>query len=379
MSDSAQDNIQWYAQTLRDWFLKHGRKLPWREAPTPYEVWVSELMLQQTQVVTVLPYYARWLERFPTVEALARADISEVLQLWAGLGYYRRARFLHEGAQIITQQFGGNFPTDIKELKKIRGIGSYTAGAIASFAFHQNTAAIDGNVERVMARFFGISGDLSRGKTRQALEATANAVAACGHASDTNQAMMDLGTSACAKIAHCESCPLSQRCFAVKHGLTESPPEKKTPPQKSQEFRACLILTEPDGNCLIARRRSDLLLGGLWEFPMITLSKDSPDPEAAVRLPRHHLWDAALSNIPQHWKYSGHQVSHIFTHIKMTVLIDTAHCESLAPLLKLQTETYDAFDTASLKDLADTHAISTLMKKLARAATARQPQPKLPI
>lgn len=378
MSIKSMDDIAWCAHHLREWYLRNKRDLPWRNHPSPYQVWVSELMLQQTQVVTVLPYYARWMERFPSIQALANADISEVLQLWAGLGYYRRARFLHEGAQIIVNQFGGEFPQNIADLKKIRGIGEYTAGAIAAFAFHQNIAAIDGNAERVLARFFGITGDLTRGVSRKVLENTANAVAACGNASDTNQAIMDLGTSCCAKIAHCASCPLAERCFALKNGRTESLPEKKAPPQKSTEFRACLILIDAAQNCLIARRRSDLLLGGLWEFPMITISKNAADAPSQLRLPRQALWRDNFGDMIHGWHATDKQVTHIFTHIKMTVVIDTAQCSDFGQIMQMQTDTYDAFACAKLQDIAQTCAISTLMKKLITAAL-KPGQKTLPI
>ena len=373
------NDTEWFASTLRDWFLQNGRKLPWRDQPSPYEVWVSELMLQQTQVVTVLPYYARWLERFPSVQALASADISEVLQLWAGLGYYRRARFLHEGAKLIVDRYGGTFPDDPEELKKIRGIGSYTAGAIAAFAFHKDTPAIDGYVERVISRFFGIDGDLSRGEPLKLLHQTAHKVAAHGHAADTNQAMMDLGASCCAKIARCAACPLAERCFALKHGLTEALPTPKAAPAKTDEYRACLLLRQDDGRCLIARRRSELLLGGLWEFPMITICKNSTNAVSECRLPRHLLWKNALADIPNHWNTSNIQITHVFTHIKMTVILDTAQCATFEPLLNLQNATYDSFNSVSLKDIPSQYAISTLMKKIIKAAQRIDMQKTLPL
>ena len=176
------ENCRYFWSNLGDWFAVCKRDLPWRNAPSPYEVWVSELMLQQTQVSTVLPYYERWMKRFPDIHALASSNIDDVLGAWAGLGYYRRARYLHAGAQYIASQCGGVFPSTIEALRKIPGVGDYTSGAIASFAFGQNVPAIDGNAERVFSRFFGIEGDMTRGASRKRLVELADHVAKLGDA-----------------------------------------------------------------------------------------------------------------------------------------------------------------------------------------------------
>ncbi len=366
----------WFEATICKWFQHEGRKLPWRNAPTAYEVWVSEIMLQQTQVVTVIPYYERWMKRFPDVYSLASADIEEVLRYWAGLGYYRRARYLHEGANVIVNQYGGEFPSDLKALEKIPGIGAYTAGAIASFAFKANVPAVDGNAERVLSRFFGISGDLSTKEPRRFLEHAAELIAACGHASDSNQAIMDIGAGCCSKTPQCDVCPLVSQCYAAKNGLAETLPYKKQRIQKYDEFRAALQLKVPDGRYLLARRASNGLLGGLWEFPMITISKGKGEAhqksaELQMRLCRTERWMEYLNgfstrngdNCITDWQFDKAVVSHTFTHIEMRVYLDSAVCRENLDLVS-QIPEYDMFSFAFIEEIESQYAISSLMKKL---------------
>ncbi|MBQ9396523.1 MAG: A/G-specific adenine glycosylase [Proteobacteria bacterium] len=364
------NDLEWFVESLRAWFAENGRDLPWRHAPTPYEVWVSELMLQQTQVITVIPYYEHWLKRFPDIAALANAPIDEVLTYWAGLGYYRRARYLHEGAKKILTDFDGQFPQSIQELRSIPGIGAYTAGAIASFAFHQNVPAVDGNAHRVLARFFGIAGDLTSGEPAHLLDSTANQVAAIGYASVVNQAVMDIGASCCSKAPQCNVCPLAERCYAMRNGLTDAIPFKKKRVEKYDEFRAALRLT-CDDNVLIARRRSDILLGGLWEFPMITISRGKGaahrrDADLQMRLPRTSLWQSFLASVFPTCPLSDLQtlqntVSHTFTHIEMKVALDCAQCAQMPEITGVSGD-YDAFQW--VREISSQFAISSLMKKL---------------
>ena len=358
---------QWFSHTLRGWFLKNGRQLPWRNDPTPYQVWVSEIMLQQTQVVTVIPYYERWMEVFPNVEALACASLDEVLKLWAGLGYYRRARYLHEGAKVIVEQYGGVFPTDVKVLLKIPGIGAYTAGAIASFAFKQNVPAIDGNAERVLSRFFGILGDV-RGAARGTLENIANEVASFGNSSDVNQAIMDLGASFCGKSAQCVYCPIAPKCYANAHDMAEKLPMPKVRIEKTDEFRVALHLTASNGKILIAQRSKDALLGGLWEFPMVTLMRGKGKKEKANELlgqVRIELWNEwCLQNdiILKDWHSTEKYITHTFTHIQMRVDLDEGICDS-TPLIAPNLD-YDDFKWVEWNDIGKKYPISTMMKKV---------------
>lgn len=366
------NDFEWFVDSLRSWFSANGRDLPWRHNPTPYEVWVSELMLQQTQVVSVLPYYQRWLQRFPDITTLAQAPVDEVLTYWAGLGYYRRARYLHEGSKKILADFGGRFPQSINELRTIPGIGAYTAGAIASFAFHQNVPAVDGNAQRVFARFFGIAGDLASGQSARQLESVAMQVAAVGHASVVNQAVMDIGSSCCSKKTHCEVCPLANRCTALQCGLTESIPFKKKRVEKYDEFRAALRLC-CDDLVLIARRRSDVLLGGLWEFPMMTISRGKGaahrrEADLKMRLPRIALWQSWMADDNAHPMLTDFHtcqttVSHTFTHIEMKVALDCAKCSQIIDM-NVDAADYDAFKWTRPDGILTQFAVSSLMKKL---------------
>ena len=366
------NEFEWFVESLRAWFAENGRDLPWRHTPTPYEVWVSELMLQQTQVVTVIPYYERWLKRFPDIRSLAEAPVDEVLTYWAGLGYYRRARYLHDGAKKLIADFDGVFPQSVQELRTIPGIGAYTAGAIASFAFGQNVPAVDGNAQRVLARFFGIAGDLTAGEPAHQLDLAANQIAAIGHAPVVNQAIMDIGASCCSKSVQCSICPLSERCYALRNGLTESIPFKKKRSEKYDEYRAALRLSCND-YVFVARRRSDILLGGLWEFPMITISRGKGaahrrEAGLKMRLPRVVQWQTGLSAMARDgvitdFKTLPDTVCHTFTHIEMRVVLDCARCSEMVDITGNSGD-YDAFQWVRVDEISSRFAVSSLMKKL---------------
>ena len=360
--------MQFFHQTLLTWFHQYGRDLPWRHAPGPYQVWVSEIMLQQTQVATVIPYYERWMMRFPDILSLAQASVDEVLTLWAGLGYYRRARYLHEGARAIVEQYGGKFPQTLENLRKIPGIGPYTAGAIASFAFGQNVPAIDGNAERVLSRYFGIFGDLTRGEGKKNLSATGHQLADLGNSSDINQAIMDIGSSCCSRIAQCEQCPLHSHCYALKHGLTQTLPQKKQAIEKYDEYRVALCLSVPNGSVLLARRRPHILLGGLWEYPMVTIARGKHIAPPNLRLPRKNMWSEWLSahhpnSLLTNWTTHAQQIEHIFTHIHMRVTLDMATLKDMSTDIWTPDETYDAFEWHQPNEV-ELLPISSLMQKL---------------
>ena len=361
------------------WFAEHGRDLLWRHDVTPYRVWVSEIMLQQTQVATVTPYFERWMQRFPTIEALATAEDADVLTQWQGLGYYRRARYLHQGAQYILAQWGGQFPKALSDLQQVPGIGAYTAGAIASIAFGQNVPAIDGNAERVLGRYFAIDGDLKKGHARRTLEDYATRIAETGHAAIVNQAIMDLGASLCGKKATCDACPLAKRCQAKRLGLTDVLPQKAAAIPKHQLYCAALFLVDHAGQALIARRRADQLLGGLWTFPMIELMQNPKTPAQAnplSRSPRIAEWSAWLHDhgVCTHLSActpSGAWLRHIFTHIDMRITLDHAvYPQNIQASSLLPDHAFDAFDTVPVTDAGiqmGDHPSSTLMKKLLRS------------
>ena len=271
-------NIQ---RRMLDWFATHKRDLPWRQEPRdPYHVWLAEIMLQQTQVTTVIPYYHRWLDRFPTLEALAEAPLDDVLKLWEGLGYYSRARNLHRAAQEVMRDHGGHIPDTVDGLRQLPGIGPYTAGAIASLAFQRDAPILDGNVARVLSRLFAIESDVKSPETIAALWSLSESLLPKGHAGEFNEALMDHGATICTpRIPRCPICPIRQYCVAHAQGTPEAFPVKaarKTVPRKDV---GTAVIVDPDGYLLMAQRPTQGLLGGLWEFPggEIILPAGQPD------------------------------------------------------------------------------------------------------
>ncbi|MGQ9834232.1 MAG: A/G-specific adenine glycosylase [Candidatus Villigracilaceae bacterium] len=255
------------ADHLLAWYRLHGRKLPWRDQRHPYAVWVSEIMLQQTRVETVIPYFERWMRRFPTLQALAAVSQQEVLQAWEGLGYYGRARSLHKAAQIVVNQYGGQLPRDPSALKKLPGIGPYTAGAIASIAFGLDVPTLDGNLRRVFARLFDVETPVDSPAGERLLLDLAAAHLPDGQAGDYNQALMDLGALICLpKKPLCASCPLQTFCLARARGVQEERPRRKPQPAVPHYTVTAGILRR-EGRVLLAQRPPKGLLGGLWEFP----------------------------------------------------------------------------------------------------------------
>jgi len=252
---------------LLSWFGQNARDLPWRRTCDPYAIWVSEVMLQQTQVETVKPYYERFLGRFPNVSKLARARLDTVLKVWEGLGYYSRARNLHKAAKTIARDLAGVFPRTREGLMSLPGIGPYTAGAIASIAFDQAVPVVDGNVTRVLCRLLAVQDDPRQPATRQRLWSVAGGLVAKGRAGDLNQAMMELGATLClVRSPGCGTCPLRDLCKARCLGLQERLPlraRRKPVPRHT----VAIGVVFKGGRVLIDRRRPSGLLGGLWEFP----------------------------------------------------------------------------------------------------------------
>ncbi len=255
------------ADALLGWYERHARRLPWRGHPDPYAVWVSEIMLQQTQVETAIPYFERWMARFPSIAALANASQQDVLQTWEGLGYYSRARNLHRAAQMIIERYSGDLPQERTALEKLPGIGKYTAGAILSMAFGHDEAALDANIRRVLARVFDVAlpARTAQGEARLWQLAQENLPSGC--AGDFNQALMDLGAQICTPRAPtCPICPLNSLCQAYRLGTQEQRPLlKQKSPVPHVTVTAAVIWRGSE--VLIARRPESGLLGGLWEFP----------------------------------------------------------------------------------------------------------------
>lgn len=256
----------WLQQSLLRWYAESGRDLPWRSTRDPYAIWVSEIMLQQTQVKTVIPYYDRWLTQFPTIASLAHADQQQVLKAWQGLGYYARARNLHRAAQQILEQHGGQFPADLTAAMALPGIGRTTAGGILSAAYNQAISILDGNVKRVLARLIAL--EVPPSQAIKPLWQLSDALLDRENPRDFNQALMDLGATICTpKNPACLLCPWRSQCRAHRLNMQNELPlsESRTPLPRKQIGVA--VIWNEQGQILIDRRRQDGLLGGLWEFP----------------------------------------------------------------------------------------------------------------
>ncbi len=255
------------ARPLLQWYRKRARDLPWRKTRDPYAIWVSEIMLQQTRVQAVIPYYEQFLRRFPTVQKLARARIDSVLKLWEGLGYYSRARNLHEAAKQIVSRYDGRLPDTRAELLSLPGIGVYTAGAVASIAFGRQEPVVDGNVIRVLCRVFRIRKDPKQTETRKHIWSIARDLLPAIAPGDFNQALMELGAEVCLpQTPYCGACPLRRTCLARRHSeQTRLPVRRRKKPIPC--YPVVVGVIERNGQILIDKRKPEGLLGGLWEFP----------------------------------------------------------------------------------------------------------------
>lgn len=258
-----------FAAALLGWFERHGRRhLPWQHDRTPYRVWISEIMLQQTQVTTVIPYYERFMARFPTVAALAAASLDEVLHLWTGLGYYARARNLHRAAEVIVRDHGGVLPRSLQLVEALPGIGRSTAGAILALALDQRHPILDGNVKRVLARHFGVRGYPGRLDVARQLWAVADACTPAERIADYTQAIMDLGATVCVRARPlCTACPLRLTCVANREGWQAELPTPRPKQARPARVAYALIARNGEGAVLLERRAPTGVWGGLWTFP----------------------------------------------------------------------------------------------------------------
>ncbi|MDP3920664.1 MAG: A/G-specific adenine glycosylase [Candidatus Omnitrophota bacterium] len=292
-----------FQQDLLKWYGKNARDLPWRRTKDPYKIWVSEIMLQQTQVDTVIPYYLKWLERFPTLKSLTTAPLDDAMKLWAGLGYYRRVRMLHEGAQYVLEELGGKIPADPEELGKLPGVGRYTAGAIASIAFDKRAPILDGNVIRVLTRLCAVKSDVSSTRTVAKLWQLAEELLPKKQTGDFNQALMELGAMVCAPDnPSCLFCPVSRYCAAYKAGQQSRYPVKAQKEQIEKKQTFALILRK-EGKVLIQQQPEKARWGGLWMFPYYE--------RRSSMLKAHGLQANALKR--------RMQVTHAFTKYRVTL------------------------------------------------------------
>ena len=341
------------AHALLDWYDRHARDLPWRAPPgsnaqpDPYRVWLSEIMLQQTTVAAVVGYFARFVARWPTVDDLAAAPLEDVLHAWQGLGYYARARNLHRCAKAVAREHGGGFPDTEEELRTLPGIGAYTAAAIAAIAFGRPATVVDGNVERVTARLHAVETPLPEAKPL--LARLAALTVPPDRPGDYAQATMDLGATVCtARSPQCLLCPWSAGCAAHRRGLAADLPRRA--PKKAKPLRRGIVwwIERPDGRVMLQRRPENGLLGGMMEFPGTDWTEAQPQggPPLAVAAER----DAGT-------------VGHVFTHFRLELAVRTAHTG----------RTGACPEGAVWEDPArlDRQALPTVMKKVARAALAR--------
>jgi A/G-specific adenine glycosylase len=298
---------------LLDWYLENRRDLPWRRSRDPYAIWISETMLQQTRVDTVIPYYERFLERFPTVEILADAEPDELMQQWAGLGYYSRARNLHAAAKTIAGEYGGELPDDVDALQSLKGIGRYTAGAVASIAFDRPAPILDGNVMRVLTRLHDDREDIRKPATQKRLWVEAEKLVAGPQPGDLNQALMELGAMICTpKSPTCLLCPIRKHCASRANGDPEKLPVKSKAVKQKKVEGVCVHLTR-DSRILAARRPPEGLLGGLWELPGSDLGAREAPEEGLARGLRERVGLAAKDVV-----LMG-KVKHVFTHRVLTL------------------------------------------------------------
>jgi len=305
---------------LLAWYSKNKRSMPWRDHPEPYAVWVSEIMLQQTRVETVIPYFEKWMKLFPNINSLAKANERDVLNAWEGLGYYSRARNLHKAAKIVAEKFNGELPRDLNDLRSLPGIGRYTVGAIASIAFKMDQATLDGNLRRVFSRLYDVTEFADSPIGDKILWGLAEKNLPKGQASDYNQALMDLGATICLpKNPRCLLCPILELCEARKNGTQELRPVLK-PKKKVPQYMDVAAVISQRGKVLLAQRPTDGLLGGMWEFPNGRV-ESNPESELVKAI-------KSATKIQVKKKEALGVVQHAYTHFKVTVY--AFRCESVS-------------------------------------------------
>ena len=313
------ESLQEFRDALLTWFKKYQRDLPWRGIDDPYRIWVSEVMLQQTQVKKVVDYYERFIERFPDVQQLAAAPLQDVLKVWEGLGYYARARNLHKAAQFIMTELDGEISKDYATFRKLPGVGDYSAAAVHSIAFNAPYAAVDGNIKRVLARLYLIDAPINEASSAKHFQQKADDLLDWKEPGLFNQAMMELGATICRpQSPTCLICPVNQFCEAFHTARQdEFPHRRKTKPTPEHHMAAGVIYKGSE--VLIVQRPLDGLLGGLWEFPNGQIGENETAEDACIR----HIADVvnlAVTNI----KYLT-RVRHAFTHFK--IVVDVFQCE----------------------------------------------------
>lgn len=326
-----EEKIETFQETFLTWYHKEKRNLPWRATNDPYAIWISEIMLQQTRVETVIGYFYRFMEQFPTIQDLAEAEEQKLLKVWEGLGYYSRARNLKAAAQQIVAEFDGKMPDSIEEIRSLKGIGPYTAGAIGSIAFGLPEPAIDGNVMRVVSRLFCIEADIAKASSRRPFDEAMRTIISPDEPGEFNQALMDLGSRICTPTTpKCEECPISQYCLAyAENRQTDFPVKSKKAKPKDVYYIAGAI--EDQGSFLLVQRPETGLLASMWHFPLVEVTKEQYEAlqrtwakEEQLQLDLIAEEDALeiFPDLPVVWqKRHFGEITHIFSHLKWHVLL----------------------------------------------------------
>lgn len=325
----SKEDIRSFQDKFLNWYHDEKRNLPWRATNDPYAIWISEIMLQQTRVDTVIGYYYRFMEQFPTIKDLAGAEEQKLLKAWEGLGYYSRARNLKAAAQQIMAEFDGEMPQTITDIRSLKGIGPYTAGAIGSIAFGLPEPAIDGNVMRVVSRLFCIEADIAKASSRGVFDKAMRTIISHDEPGEFNQALMDLGSSICTPTSPlCEECPLQEYCLAYQQGTqTDFPVKSKKAKPKDMYYIAGAI--EEDGRFLLVQRPETGLLAKMWHFPLLEVDQATYMQLLAYWQDQQLTLDAVAEEpapifpeFPVVWqkRYLG-EVTHIFSHLKWHILL----------------------------------------------------------
>lgn len=307
-----------FIETLLSWFAANKRQLPWRATRDPYRIWVSEVMLQQTRVSTVIPYYERFIKTFPNLRSLARAEDNRLMKAWEGLGYYARARNLREAARTVVSQHGGALPPSRDELLHLKGFGAYTAASVASLAFGEDCAAVDGNVMRVLSRLFAIESDLRHPSARREFQRLADALLPAGKSGAFNEAMMELGAMVCKpKNPNCDGCPVRRYCRAYREGRANELPVR-SPKAATPHHQIAVGVVHKNGRVLIALRPAAGLLGNLWEFPGGKVKR----PESLAECCRREVLEETGLEVEVGRRFSV--VRHSYSHFRIT--LHAFHC-----------------------------------------------------
>ncbi|TAM81093.1 MAG: A/G-specific adenine glycosylase [Acidobacteria bacterium] len=351
-------------RSLLRWYQRRSRALPWRSSSAPYAVWLSEVMLQQTQIETVIPFYQRFLREFPTVEHLANAPLERVLELWSGLGYYRRARNLHRAAQELVEKYKGRFPREVALARSLPGVGDYTAKAVLSIAYNRPFAVLDGNVARVMARVLAVSGSLPQPEFRRTVQEELDLLLSRRSPGNFNQAMMELGQTVCLpQSPQCSLCPLKPWCKSFHSGNPEAFPDPK-PRRQSEKWHMAVAILHKNQQVMLLRGLDDGLLDDLWNFPS-ALGKTGNEALKSLKV----KLSASLAVVPS-LKGPSYQLRHNITYRLIRVQVYKGHFRGETPM--------DGFRWFHPRSIAR-GAVSELARKIAREMnnTASRQQDKL--